>query len=429
MDWISVLAILLSLLFIAFFSGIEIAFASANTLSIELEKKQGRHSGRTWSRFVNHPALFVATLTVSTAIVMIAYSLLVGDLLFPIWRWIESRLPLSASDYVKFIRLLVETVLATAILLPVRFAGRAYFKARSQSLLRAGWVSRLTSFFYNLFVSFAASFIHIAEWILKYIFNVKLSAKKEMFARIDVEHILQPSKHADEETGSELNKELFENALSISDVKLRDCLVPRKEIEAVEMNTGMEAVRKRFIDTRLSRLIVFDHDIDNITGYIHQLDLLKNPKSVGEAIHPIPMVPASMSATDLMNKFSRERKTIAWVVDEFGGTAGLVTIEDLLEKLFGEIKDEYDEVEEFVDRQIAANEFIFSGRIELSTISEKYGLGFTRNKGTETLSGYLIRMNEAIPQEKDRIIVDQYEFDILSVSNTRIETVKLKVLS
>jgi CBS domain containing-hemolysin-like protein len=141
------------------------------------------------------------------------------------------------------------------------------------------------------------------------------------------------------------------------------------------------------------------------------------------------MVPASMSATDLMNKFSRERKTIAWVVDEFGGTAGLVTIEDLLEKLFGEIKDEYDEVEEFVDRQIAANEFIFSGRIELSTISEKYGLGFTRNKGTETLSGYLIRMNEAIPQEKDRIIVDQYEFDILSVSNTRIETVKLKVLS
>ena len=187
MDWISVLAILVSLLLIAFFSGIEIAFASANTLSIELEKKQGRHSGKTWSRFINQPALFVASLTVSAAIVMIAYSLLVGDLLFPIWRWIESRLPLSASDYVKFIRLLVETVLATAIMLPVRFAGRAYYKVRSQSMLRSGWVSRLAAFFYNLFVSLAASFIHMAEWILKYIFNVKLNAKKEMFARMDVE--------------------------------------------------------------------------------------------------------------------------------------------------------------------------------------------------------------------------------------------------
>lgn len=429
MDWISVLAILISLLLIAFFSGIEIAFASANTLSIELEKKQGRHSGKTWSRFIGQASLFVGTLMVSASIVLIAYGLLVGDLLFPIWSWIESKLPLSASDYVKFIRLLVETLLATAILLPVRFAGRAFFKARSHRLLRSGAVSRLMTLFYGLFVSLAASFIHLSEWILKYIFNVKLSAKKEMFVRMDVDHILQPSKHADEEMSSELNKELFENALSISDVKLRECLVPRKEIEAVEMHTSIGEIRKKFIDTRLSRLIVFEHDIDNITGYIHQLDLFKNPQSIREAIHPVPMVPASMSATDLMNKFSRERKTIAWVVDEFGGTAGIVTIEDLLEELFGEIKDEYDEVEEFIDRQLAANEFIFSGRIELNSISDKYGLPFTRNKGSETLSGYLIRMHEAIPQEKERIIVDQYEFDILSVSNTRIETVKLKVLT
>lgn len=429
MDWISVLAILVALLLIGFFSGIEIAFASANTLSIELEKKQGRHSGRTWSRFVSHPALFIGTMIVASSVVMITYGLLVGDLLFPIWNWIESRLPMSAADYVKFIRLLVETVLATCILLPVRFAGKAYFRARSSELLRSGSVSRLASLFYGLFVSLSASFIHLAEWILKYIFNVKLSAKKEMFAKIDVEHFISPNKHNAEEESTELNKELLENAMNISDVKLRECLVPRREIEGVDISTPLEEVKQKFIDSRLSRLIVYNHDIDNIAGYLHQLDLMKNPRSIREVLHPIPAVPSSMSATDMMNKFSKERKTIAWVVDEFGGTAGIVTIEDLLEELFGEIKDEYDEVEEFVDRQIASNEYIFSGRMELHTISEKYGLVFQRSKGSETLSGYIIRIHESIPRQKERIIFDQYEFDILSVSDTRIETVKLKVLT
>jgi CBS domain containing-hemolysin-like protein len=172
---------------------------------------------------------------------------------------------------------------------------------------------------------------------------------------------------------------------------------------------------------------VYDENIDNIQGYIHQLDLFKNPPGIDSVLLPIPTVPESMSATDLMNKFSKERKSIAWVVDEFGGTAGIVTMEDLLEEIFGDIRDEFD-TEEFVEKQLSSNEFIFSGRLELDYITEKYKLYFPEDEDAETLSGYIIQNNEEIPKQKDSIIIGNYQFSILNMSDTRIETVKLKVL-
>jgi CBS domain containing-hemolysin-like protein len=226
----------------------------------------------------------------------------------------------------------------------------------------------------------------------------------------------------------ELNKELFENVLSLSDIKIRSCLIPRKEIEAIDINASVDFVKERFIETKLSKLVVFEDSIDNIQGYVHQLDMFKNPETLRGMMHSIPAIPESMSATDLINKFSKERKSIAWVVDEFGGTAGIVTMEDLLEEIFGEIKDEYDTTDEFVDKQIATNEYIFSGRLELTYITDKYKLHFRHNEETGTLSGYIISQHETIPKQKERIIIDDYEFDILNVSDTRIETVKIKVL-
>jgi len=202
--------------------------------------------------------------------------------------------------------------------------------------------------------------------------------------------------------------------------------VPRKEIIGVASDCTPETAKQKFIDTKLSKLIVYEGNIDTITGYIHQLDLFKNPENIQAILLPIPAVPESMSATDLINKFTRERKSIAWVVDEFGGTAGIVTMEDVLEEIFGEIQDEYDS-EEFVEKQISENEYIFSGRLELDYLSEKYDLEFTGND-SETLSGFIINYHETIPQQKERIIIDNYEFDILSVSDTRIEMVKLKIL-
>jgi CBS domain containing-hemolysin-like protein len=427
MDWMALIAIIASLLFIGFFSGIEIAFVSANKLSIELNRKQGTYSGKIWGAYSDKPTRFIGTTLVGLNIVLVIYGLLIGEMLSPVWHWIETKLSDSLSEYIKYIKLFVETALSTLILLFVEFIFKAFFRARNNEILSISLVSYIVSFFYWLLSSIAAFFVNTSEWILKHLFDVKLNEKKEIFSKIDLENFIQQSKGHEEEDTSEINKELFENALSLSEIKLRECLIPRKEIEGVDSNTSLEEVKNKFIQTQLSKLVVYEKNIDTIIGYIHQLDLFKNPATVKEVLLPIPTVPESMSATDLMNKFSKERKSIAWVIDEFGGTAGIVTMEDLLEEIFGDIRDEYD-TEEFVEKQLANNEFIFSGRLELDYITEKYKLEFPDEEGAETLSGYIIQNNEAIPKQKDRIIFGNYEFDILNVSDTRIETVKVKIL-
>jgi putative hemolysin len=428
MDLTALLAIIISIIFIGFFSGVEIAFISANKLSIELSKKQGTYSGRIWGQFTENPTRFIGTILIAFNIVLVIYGLLIGELLSPIWQRIEARLPTSAADYVKFIKLFVETIISTLIVLVVEFVSKAYFRARNNSILSNGIISYLVQFFYSMLSGIAAVFVNAAEWILKYIFNVKLNDKKEVFSKVDLEHFIQQNKAHNQDETSEINKELFENALSLSEIKLRECLVPRTEIISIEQNSTIEEVKNVFISTRLSKLVVYEENIDNITGYIHQLDLFKKPASVKEILLPIPTVPESMTATDLMNKFTKQRKTIAWVIDEFGGTAGIVTMEDLLEEIFGDIKDEYDDVDEFIDKQLSENEYIFSGRLELDYIAEKYNLVFSEEEDAETLSGYIIQHNESIPKQKQRIIVGNYEFDILNVSDTRIESVKLKIL-
>jgi putative hemolysin len=427
MDWIALAAIIASLIFIGFFSGIELAFVSANKLSIELNRKQGTYSGKIWGNYSDNPARFIGTTLVGANIVLVIYGLLIGSLLAPGWNLLASELPLSLAGYIKYIKLLFETVLSTLLLLFVEFIFKAFFRARNNEILNYGIITYVTSFFYSLLSSIAAFFVTIAEWLLKNLFNVKINKKKEVFSKYDLEHFMQQSKGHEEEDTSEINKELFENALSLGEIKLRQCLIPRKEIKGVDSRTPVEEVKKKFIETHLSKLVVYENNIDNITGYIHQLGLFKNPASVQEVLLPIPTVPESMSATDLMNKFSKERKSIAWVIDEFGGTAGIVTMEDILEEIFGDIKDEYD-TEEFVDKQLSDNEFIFSGRLELDYITEKYKLQFPYDEAAETLSGYIIHNNESIPRQKEKIIFGNYEFDILNVSDTRIETVKVKLL-
>ena len=302
MDWIGILAILFSLVLIGFLSGIEIAFISANKLSIELKKKQGTIAGKTWGYFSEHPTRFISTVLVGLNIVLVIYGLLIGDMLVPIWDWINSKLPENATNYVNFIRLFVETFLSTAIILMVEFLCKAFFKARSNEILNNQFISVVSKSFYWLLSSVSNQLVNLAEWILRYVFNVKFSNKKEAFSKIDLEHFLQQSKHHDDEENSELNKELFENALSLSEVKLRECLIPRKEVEAVNIKLSISEVKAKFIDTKLSKIIVFENNIDNIVGYVHHLDLFKNPTTLMEILYPIPTVPESMSATDLMNK-------------------------------------------------------------------------------------------------------------------------------
>lgn len=418
----------ISVVLICFFAGIEIAFISANKLSIELSKKQGTYSGKTWGDFSEHPTKFIGTILVAINIVLVIYGLLVGEMLNPVWVEVKKFFPPAAENYINYIKLFFETLLSTSIILSLIVISKAAFQARHNTVLKNSIISYFARFFSWLFAGISTMFIEFSKWILKYVFNVKLSEKGEMFSKIDLEHFIQQTKGYSDDENSEINKELFENALSISDIKLRECLVPRKEIVSIPQSSTMEEVKNSFIETRLSKLVVYENDIDNITGYIHQLDLFTNPTSVKEILLPIPTVPESMSVTGLMNKFTKERKTIAWVIDEFGGTAGIVTMEDLLEEIFGEIQDEYDDVDEQVNKQLSSTEYLFSGRLELDFITEKYGLEFKNNEDAETLSGFIIQNNESIPEQKERIIVGNYEFDILGVSGTRIETVKLKVL-
>jgi putative hemolysin len=427
MDWIALFSIFISLILIGFFAGIEIAFVSASKLSIELRKKQGTYSGKVWSEYADNPARFIGTTLVAFNILLVVYGLLWSDFMYPIWHNNIKIGDINFNIDNPYVHLIFETILSTTVLLLFEFTFKAIFRAKNESVISSGVITYIVSFFYGLLSWLASFFVAIAEWILKYLFNVKMNNSKDAFTKVDLEYFVQQSKNYDEEDTKEINKELFENALSLSEVKVRECLIPRKEIESVDIKANINEVKNKFIYTQLSKLIVYDENIDNILGYVHQLDLFKNPQDIHSVLLPIPAIPESMSATDLMTKFSKERKSIAWVIDEFGGTAGIVTMEDILEEIFGEIKDEYD-TEEFVEKQLSNNEFIFSGRLELDYITEKYKLSFPEDEEAETLSGYIIQNNEEIPKQKDRIIIGNYEFDILNVSDTRIETVKLRLL-
>ena len=413
----TIIWIVVSLILIGFFAGYEIAFISANRLSIELKKKQGLRSGIILSNFMESPAKFIGTCLIGLNIVLVVYGLLFTAFLKGIaWN------PLEVEN--EYLKLIIDTIISTFVVLVFgEFIPKAIFKARNDKLI--AFFAPVAQFFHSLLQPLASVFVSIAQWILTYIFNVRVNNKNEAFSKVDLEHFFQQTKDQDEEN-QELNTELFENALSLPLVKIRQCLVPRTEIEGADMHTSIEDLKKQFIKTQLSKLVIYDDSVDNILGYVHQIDLFKRPSSIQEILHPIIAVPESMSATDLINKFTKERKSIAWVVDEFGGTAGIVTMEDVLEEIFGEIRDEYD-VEEFVEKQLAADEFIFSGRLELDYLKEKYELDFPENE-SETLSGYIINKHEAIPKQKATIIVDHDQINVLTVSDTRIEMVKLKIL-
>jgi putative hemolysin len=413
--------IVIAWLMIAFFAGIEVAFVRANRLAIELKKKQGLNSGIILSNFMDHPSLFIGTTIAGYNIALVIFGLMIGETFLPLWNWMTTKIHIQGG-YVNAIRLFAETLVASLfIIIFGEFLPKAFFSAKSDSLLSffARLMELLTRFFYPI----AGFFSAISTWILKYVFNVRIDERKAIFSGTDVEHFLEQTGDSEEDTK---DLSLIKAAMALPNVRVRECLVPRKEIEGIDMNLTMEEVRKKFVETRLSKLVVYDGNLDHVTGYIHQLDLFKSPPFIKSILHPIPAVPESMSATDLINKFSRERKSIAWVVDEFGGTAGIVTMEDLLEEIFGEIRDEYD-TEEFEERKLSNDEFIFSGRLELDYINRKYSLDLPENE-SETLSGYIINQHETIPHLKDRIILGDYEFEILNVSDTRIEEVRVKVL-
>ena len=409
----TILFFVLTLLLMAFFAGIEMAFYSANRLSLELRKKEARGAVEIVSQFIESPAKFVGITLIGFNLFLVFLGLQISAVMQPLWNNLK---------VVYTVRIITEIVLATFIVLILaEFIPRAYFRARSNKILiRLAYVS---DFFYQMFAPFASALMGLSGWILKYVFNVRVDRSKEPINRNDLKNLFL---RKDDEEKLDRNAQLMENAQELPKVKIRQCLVPRKEIIGVESHSSIDELKQIFIETKLSKLLVYEENIDHIIGYVHQLDLFKRPNTITDVLLPIPAVPESMSATDLIGKFTRERKSIAWVVDEFGGTAGIITMEDVLEELFGEIQDEYD-TEELLEKEMGENEYIFSGRLELDYLSEKYGFEFASEE-SETLSGYIINYHEKIPRQKERIIIDDYEFDIVTVSDTRIEVVKMKRL-
>jgi CBS domain containing-hemolysin-like protein len=409
-----IFAIVASVILIGFFSGYEIGFVSANRLSLELKKKQGSRSGKIIAGFLEAPTQFIGTCLIGLNISLVVFGILFEELLHThIW----SRFGLGDGAI-----LVGNTIVSTLVILFIgELVPKAMFKARAASLINT--FAPLAQFFHVLFKPLTVLLVNTAQWVLSNLFQVKMVYKKEAFTKVDLAHFIQQTNSHQEQ--QELNTDLFENALSLPDIKVRKCLVPRTEIVGVEIQMPLEEVKALFVETKLSKLIVYNDTLDNIVGYIHQLDLFKKPKDIKAIIHPILLVTESMNAADLINLFSKKRKSIAWVVDEFGGTAGIVTMEDVLEEIFGEINDEYDE-QEFLEKKLSANEYIFSGRLELDYLYEKYGIDFAVDSA-ETLSGYLIHKHEAIPKVREVIHLSHFDAEILLVSDTRIEKVKLTI--
>jgi len=401
-----------------FFFGIEPALSSVNRLAVELKKKQGKTTGQIISNILSNPSRMIGAaliaytlLFVITVLTSIQFSGFLWQI-FPI-KWKNSPLKMVPEWITAFLVLFFSIHLIVSLV-----------KTKSNAALNI--TSRILDLIFRYLSPIAMMLTRFGEWVLQYLFDVRLGNKKDIFFSMEAEQLISKSRKTTEDS-QQIKDHLFENALSLPGVKVRECLIPRKEIIGVNIHTDIHLIRQKFIDTQLSRLIVYDENIDHIQGYIHQLDLFKMPKDLTSVLHPIPAVPESMSVTDLIDRFTKERKSIAWVVDEFGGTSGIVTMEDLLEEIFGEIKDEYD-TEDFIEKESEPGVYIFSGRLELDYIREKYGLSFDDASTSETLSGYIVEFHETIPKVNEIIIIHRLEFEVISVSDTRIETVRVKLL-
>lgn len=411
-----VFSIFIALLLIAFFSGIEIAFVSANKLRVELLKEKGSSSAKIISGFNSNPSRFISTMLIGLNIAVVLFGSIAETYFSP------ERLGFGQVNPVSW--LIVQTVVTTFIILIFgELIPKILFRVNSdQTLLLFAYPVKLV---YVLLSPLTNLFHSLARWILQRLFSIQLREGGQDFTEEDLEYLVKETavEENDTDEADHLNSEIFEKALYLKDIKVRNCMIPRPEIQSFEVTDSLEDLRKMFIETKLSRIIIYDEMIDKIMGYVHHFDMLKEPKAVRTLIRPILTIPDSMTARDLLLQFIRERKNIAWVVDEYGGTAGIITLEDLMEEIFGEIEDEHDE-EDLTEKKVSANEYVFSGRLEIDYLNNEYDLDIPEGDYA-TLSGYIISNFEDLPEAGTEIDMDHFHVKILRASETRIDVVSL----
>ncbi len=413
----NVIIILLSLVFSAFFSGMEIAFVSSNKLRLELDIKQGYMTSRVISIFTSRPGDYIATMLVGNNISLVIYGILMAILLEPLISHYTS----SESTI-----LIIQTIISTLIILfTAEFLPKTIFRLSPNTALRAFAIPVLV--FYILLYPVTKLTIAISGFILHNFMRVPRNKKAHpnVFGKIDLDNLVNESNaERDQQADPEQEIKLFQNALDFSNVKLRDCMVPRTEIVAFDESVSMEELQSKFIETGLSKILIYRESTDNIIGYINSKELFKNPSDLQSMIMSLPIVPETMPANKLLQSFIKDHKSISVVVDEFGGTSGIVTMEDILEEIIGEIEDEHD-TSELTEDKLNEQEYIFSARHEIDYLNEKYRLNIPELDDYETLAGLILFHYESIPKINDRIHIEGFVIRILDVSETRIELIHL----
>jgi CBS domain containing-hemolysin-like protein len=413
--------IIICLLSSAFFSGMEIAFVASNKLRIELDKKQGLLSSRIISLVTANPGQYITTMLVGNTIALVVYGSYMAKILEPlIVRFTSSEIGI----------LLIQTVFSTLIiLLTAEFLPKTLVRINPNLVLKV--LSSAVALFYILLYPVTRS----TMWIINLIINKIVSDdhtnryyKNKVFGKIDLDHLISESREDYNEEESDENEiKLFQNALEFSNVKLRDCMIPRAEIVAMELNCTTDELTQKFIETGLSKILIYNETVDNVMGYITSKELFKSFSDIKSRLIPVSYVPETMNANKLLRKLIQEKKSIAAVVDEFGGISGMVTIEDIIEEIFGEIVDEHDTIE-LTEKQLSDKEFIFSGRLEIDYINEKYRLNIKESDEYDTLAGFIFYHYENIPKMNESFTIDNFRFKVLKVSNTRLEIVHMTII-
>ena len=415
-----ILIILLAIILSAFFSGMEIAFVTSNRLRIELDRKQGVFGSRIIKLFTDNPGQYIATMLIGNNFSLVIYGLVFSKILGALLT------PILGSD---LLILIVNTIISTGIILLVaEFLPKTIFIISPNFFLK--FLSIPTLIFFFLFYPVSKFTLAASNLFIRIFFKISKGEKKQenlVFSKVDLDHFVNLSNQSKEESEPDHhNIRIFQNALDFSNVKLRECMVPRTEIEAVESESSVEQLKEKFVETRLSRILIYQDTIDNIIGYFELKDIFKNPSEIRSMTRKLAIVPETMPANKLLKLFVNERKNIALVVDEFGGTSGMVTIEDVLEEIVGDIEDEHDTTD-LIEKNVGYNEYILSGRFEIDYLNEKYHLSLPEENDYETLAGMILFYHGSIPGNNDIIRIRNIVIKVLKATTTRLELVNLRI--
>ncbi|HCY96966.1 hemolysin family protein [uncultured Polaribacter sp.] len=415
---IELIIILVSIILSAFFSGMEIAFVSANKLHIELEKKREGFIPKILNKITQKSSKFITTMLVGNNIALVVYSYYMG-------RFLINVLPLG--DFNDFSILLTQTIISTLIILvTAEFLPKAIFRIYANEVLKIFAVPAYV--FYVLFHFFSEFITIISDFFLRVFFKTNADEQQVEFSKEELgNYIIEQLETGNDTDEIDSEIQIFQNALGFHNVKGREVMVPRTEITAVEIHEKVTNLENIFIETGLSKVLVYKSSMDDVIGYINAFELFKKPKTIKSILLPVEVVPESMMINNILNILMKKRKSVAVVVDEYGGTSGMITVEDIVEELFGEIEDEHDS-QEFLEEKIDAHTFKFSSRLEVDYLNETYALEIPKSEAYETLGGFILEHTENIPEENEVLDIEGFEIRILKTSGAKIEAVTVKML-